>query len=56
MCLRRDGSIGRKGCSGLKGVKGVTGVKSAGGGEIVPVAEKGHFCLALVARNSLPRC
>lgn len=53
MCLRRDGSIGRKGCSGLKGVKGV---KSAGGGEIVPVAEKGHFCLALVARNSLPRC
>jgi len=53
MCLRRDGSIGRKGCSGLKGVKGV---KSAGGGEIVPVAEKGRFCLALVARNSLPRC
>ena len=52
MCLRRDGSVGRKGCPGLKGVKGV---KSAGGGEIVPVAEKGRFCLALVARNSLPR-
>ena len=52
MCLRRDGSIGRKGCPGLKGVKGV---KSAGGGEIVPVAGEGRFCLALVARNSLPR-
>ena len=52
MCLRRDGSIGRKGCSGLKGVKGV---KSAGGVEIVPVAEKGRFCLALAAWSSLPR-
>ena len=55
MCLRRDGSIGRKGCSGLKGVRGVKGVKGAGGVEIVPVAGKGRFCLALATWSSLPR-